>query len=106
MLDSICATAIVHNAVWRTFCVKLKFLCITEISDSTWLYYSFIVLFSHLNDLYFAVESDRKMKAAKAAFDASVDCGITFFDTAEVYGSTVKDKIISLLAYLFYFLFF
>ncbi|KAG6774454.1 hypothetical protein POTOM_021807 [Populus tomentosa] len=30
---------------------------------------------------------DRKMKAAKAAFDTSVDCGITFFDTAEVYGS-------------------
>ncbi|EOX93071.1 NAD(P)-linked oxidoreductase superfamily protein isoform 2 [Theobroma cacao] len=33
---------------------------------------------------------DRKMKAAKAAFDASVDCGITFFDTAEVYGSTLS----------------
>ncbi|VFQ92693.1 unnamed protein product [Cuscuta campestris] len=30
---------------------------------------------------------DRKMKAAKRAFDASVDCGITFFDTAEVYGA-------------------
>jgi aryl-alcohol dehydrogenase-like predicted oxidoreductase len=30
---------------------------------------------------------DRKMKAAKAAFDASVDRDITFFDTAEVYGS-------------------
>ncbi|XP_061967313.1 uncharacterized oxidoreductase At1g06690, chloroplastic-like [Populus nigra] len=30
---------------------------------------------------------DVKMKAAKAAFDTSVDCGITFFDTAEVYGS-------------------
>ncbi|KAF3445037.1 hypothetical protein FNV43_RR14730 [Rhamnella rubrinervis] len=30
---------------------------------------------------------DRKMKAAKAAFDASVDSGITLFDTAEVYGS-------------------
>ncbi|KAK2998726.1 hypothetical protein RJ639_022761 [Escallonia herrerae] len=33
---------------------------------------------------------DRKMKAAKAAFDMSVDCGITFFDTAEVYGSRVR----------------
>lgn len=32
---------------------------------------------------------DRKEKAAKAAFDASVDCGITFFDTAEIYGSRV-----------------
>ncbi|KAJ8749270.1 hypothetical protein K2173_018750 [Erythroxylum novogranatense] len=30
---------------------------------------------------------DRKMKAAKAAFDTSIDCGITFIDTAEVYGS-------------------
>ncbi|XP_038987872.1 uncharacterized oxidoreductase At1g06690, chloroplastic [Phoenix dactylifera] len=30
---------------------------------------------------------DRKMKAAKAAFDASIDGGITFFDTAEVYGA-------------------
>lgn len=33
---------------------------------------------------------DRKMKAAKAAFDASVDCGLTFFDTAEVYGSRLS----------------
>ncbi|XVF58475.1 hypothetical protein PTKIN_Ptkin07bG0069500 [Pterospermum kingtungense] len=33
---------------------------------------------------------DRKMMAAKAAFDASVDRGITFFDTAEVYGSKVS----------------
>ncbi|KAF2302249.1 hypothetical protein GH714_033871 [Hevea brasiliensis] len=30
---------------------------------------------------------DRKMKDAKSAFETSVDCGITFFDTAEVYGS-------------------
>ncbi|XP_019193879.1 PREDICTED: uncharacterized oxidoreductase At1g06690, chloroplastic isoform X2 [Ipomoea nil] len=30
---------------------------------------------------------DRKMKAAKGAFEASIDCGITFIDTAEVYGS-------------------
>ncbi|XP_034702705.1 uncharacterized oxidoreductase At1g06690, chloroplastic [Vitis riparia] len=30
---------------------------------------------------------DRKMKAAKGAFDASIDVGITLFDTAEVYGS-------------------
>lgn len=34
--------------------------------------------------------ADRKLKAAKAAFDASVDCDITFFDTAEVYGSRVR----------------
>lgn len=34
--------------------------------------------------------------AAKAAFDASIDCGITFIDTAEVYGSKVKDMIIFL----------
>ncbi|XP_058101779.1 uncharacterized oxidoreductase At1g06690, chloroplastic [Magnolia sinica] len=30
---------------------------------------------------------DRKLKSAKAAFNTSIDCGITFFDTAEVYGS-------------------
>ncbi|XP_057792784.1 uncharacterized oxidoreductase At1g06690, chloroplastic-like isoform X2 [Salvia miltiorrhiza] len=30
---------------------------------------------------------DRKLKAATAAFDAGIDSGITFFDTAEVYGS-------------------
>lgn len=33
---------------------------------------------------------DRKLKAAKAAFDVSVDSGITFFDTAEVYGSRLS----------------
>lgn len=33
---------------------------------------------------------DRKMKAAKAAFDTSVDCGINLFDTAEVYGSRLS----------------
>lgn len=36
------------------------------------------------------IMADRKMKAAKAAFDVSVDCDITFFDTAEVYGSRVR----------------
>ncbi|KMT02432.1 hypothetical protein BVRB_9g203850 [Beta vulgaris subsp. vulgaris] len=30
---------------------------------------------------------DRKLKAAKAAFDTSLDNGINFIDTAEVYGS-------------------
>ncbi|KAJ7564206.1 hypothetical protein O6H91_02G007000 [Diphasiastrum complanatum] len=30
---------------------------------------------------------DRKLKEVKAAFNASVDAGLTFFDTAEVYGS-------------------
>lgn len=33
---------------------------------------------------------ERKLKAAKAAFSSSIDCGITFFDTAEVYGSRVR----------------
>ncbi|KAK6917991.1 NADP-dependent oxidoreductase domain [Dillenia turbinata] len=33
---------------------------------------------------------DRKLKDAKGAFDASVDRGITFFDTAEVYGSRLS----------------
>lgn len=43
--------------------------------------------------------SDRKLKAAKAAFNASIDGGITFFDTAEVYGSMVRIHFI----WLFYF---
>ncbi|KAH6788680.1 oxidoreductase superfamily protein [Perilla frutescens var. frutescens] len=38
---------------------------------------------------------DRKMKAAKAAFDTSIDGGITFFDTAEVYGSRMSLGAIS-----------
>ncbi|KAK4437442.1 putative oxidoreductase, chloroplastic [Sesamum alatum] len=38
---------------------------------------------------------DRKLKAAKAAFDTSIDCGITFFDTAEVYGSRMSLGAIS-----------
>lgn len=33
---------------------------------------------------------DRKLKAAKGAFDVSLDNGIDFFDTAEVYGSKVR----------------
>lgn len=46
--------------------------------------------------------ADRKMKAAKAAFDTSLDNGITFFDTAEVYGSRVrKKKIIGLSSFPF-----
>ncbi|CAO1948799.1 unnamed protein product [Urochloa humidicola] len=36
---------------------------------------------------------DRKLKAAKGAFDASIDCGITLFDTAEVYGAGVSGAI-------------
>ncbi|XP_020275776.1 uncharacterized oxidoreductase At1g06690, chloroplastic-like isoform X1 [Asparagus officinalis] len=32
---------------------------------------------------------DRKQKEAKAAFDASIDGGITLFDTAEVYGAGI-----------------
>jgi len=37
--------------------------------------------------------ADRKLKAAKGAFDASIDCGITFFDTAEVYGAGISGAI-------------
>lgn len=33
---------------------------------------------------------DRKLKAAKTAFDTSIDCGITFIDTAEVYGARLS----------------
>ena len=43
---------------------------------------------------------DRKMKAAKAAFDTSIDCGITLFDTAEVYGSRVRMTLIYAVSFL------
>jgi hypothetical protein len=43
------------------------------------------------HSLHFA---DRKLKAAKGAFDASIDNGITFFDTAEVYGAGVRINIV------------
>lgn len=33
---------------------------------------------------------DRKLKAARAAFNAGIDSGITFFDTAEVYGARLS----------------
>ncbi|XP_020092341.1 uncharacterized oxidoreductase At1g06690, chloroplastic [Ananas comosus] len=36
---------------------------------------------------------DRKLKAARAAFNASIDSGITFFDTAEVYGAGVMGAV-------------
>ncbi|XP_068655651.1 uncharacterized oxidoreductase At1g06690, chloroplastic-like [Aristolochia californica] len=38
---------------------------------------------------------ERKLKAAKAAFNASIDCGITFIDTAEVYGSKLSFGAVS-----------
>lgn len=44
-----------------------------------------VLLFSSLS-----VMVDRKLKAAKGAFDISLDNGIDFFDTAEVYGSKVR----------------
>lgn len=37
---------------------------------------------------------DRNEKEARDAFNASVDGGLTFFDTAEVYGSRVSIYII------------
>lgn len=36
---------------------------------------------------------DRRLKEAKAAFDASVDNGMTFFDTAEVYGTALMGAV-------------
>lgn len=38
--------------------------------------------------------TDKKLKAAKTAFDASIDSGITFIDTAEVYGSRVRNSFL------------
>ncbi|XP_040960273.1 uncharacterized oxidoreductase At1g06690, chloroplastic [Gossypium hirsutum] len=51
---------------------------------------------------------DQKLKAAKAAFNGSLDCGITFFDTAEVYGSPLalgaenSETLLGSLAYIFF----
>lgn len=39
---------------------------------------------------------DRNEKAARAAFNASIDGGLTFIDTAEVYGSGVSMNHIDL----------
>lgn len=36
---------------------------------------------------------DRRLKEAKAAFDASIDNGMTFFDTAEVYGTALMGAV-------------
>ncbi|KAG5138287.1 hypothetical protein JHK82_023018 [Glycine max] len=43
----------------------------------------YVELISSIGILY----ADRNEKAARAAFNASIDGGLTFFDTAEVYGS-------------------
>ena len=40
--------------------------------------------------LSWRVTLDRKLKAAKAAFNASIDNNITFIDTAEIYGAPVR----------------
>lgn len=49
-------------------------------------------------------DSDRMMKAAKAAFNSSVDRGITFIDTAEVYGASVgySTLLSSLIVFMFH----
>ena len=44
--------------------------------------------------------ADAKTKAAKSAFDVSIDGGITLFDTAEVYGSWVRRRCHSVLLFL------
>ena len=36
--------------------------------------------------------TDRRLKEAQEAFDASIDNGMTFFDTAEVYGTAVRNR--------------
>uniref|UniRef100_A0A0E0LH27 NADP-dependent oxidoreductase domain-containing protein n=1 Tax=Oryza punctata TaxID=4537 RepID=A0A0E0LH27_ORYPU len=36
---------------------------------------------------------DRRLKEAKAAFDTSIDNGMTFFDTAEVYGTALMGAV-------------
>ena len=60
----------------------------------------------NLFPLAFMPTLDKKLKAARAAFGTSIDCGITFFDTAEVYGSKVRKiaPIDSLFDSLFHFI--
>lgn len=55
-------------------------------------------------DVFFCGNSDVMTKAAKAAFNASVDRGITFIDTAEVYGSSVGYNTLlpSLIIFMFH----
>ncbi|PIA30227.1 hypothetical protein AQUCO_05700145v1 [Aquilegia coerulea] len=43
---------------------------------------------------------DRKLKAAKTAFDASIDSGITLIDTAEVYGAGVSAEMRFLISHI------
>lgn len=57
---------------------------------STVLYH--MLIFPH--NPWHATMSDRQLKAAKSAFNASIDGGITFIDTAEVYGSGVCTLIL------------
>ncbi|EFH56823.1 predicted protein [Arabidopsis lyrata subsp. lyrata] len=45
--------------------------------------------------LHVSTSSNKKLKAAKGAFDTSLDNGIDFFDTAEVYGSKFSLGVIS-----------
>lgn len=47
--------------------------------------------------------NDRMLKDAKFAFEASLDCGISFFDTAEVYGSGVCCSLSDYVYLLIYF---
>lgn len=51
---------------------------------------------------FWDVISDRKLKAAKAAFNASIDIGITFIDTAEIYGAPVRYIFVFIFTYYFY----
>lgn len=56
-----------------------------------------IVIVSKLDNVRLCMHSfslvvivDRNEKDARDAFNASIDGGLTFFDTAEVYGSGVS----------------
>ncbi|KAH9624341.1 hypothetical protein KSS87_006706 [Heliosperma pusillum] len=68
-----------HSQVIRLTSTLLKRICIRDV----------ILLWVIDTSSIFDYDNmaDRKLKAAKAAFDTSLDNGINFFDTAEVYGS-------------------
>lgn len=73
------------SVILSQFRIALEFYASTLISDCCYM--------SNMNE-HFLNFPDRKLKDAKGAFNASVDSGITFFDTAEVYGAGVGIMIV------------
>lgn len=52
------------------------------------------------NGRYWKFDPKRGPQQAKAAFHASLDAGITFFDTAEIYGGGMSEKLLGALMHV------